>query len=175
MEHWKIIPGYENYEASSFGRVRNASTGHVMSMCKNMPNNSGYYQIKLMKKEKGTGTITRKAHTLVCLAFIGLPPTDLHTVNHKNGDKLDNRPENLEWMTRSEQSTHSYQTLGNVQSRPRGHGNHWRANYTDEEVLEIRKLHASGMSYHKITAHFSNRTSWVPIQMIVKRKTYTHI
>ena len=74
MEYWKIIPGYENYEASSLGRVRNASTGHVMSMCKNMPDNRGYYQIKLMKKEKGTGTITRKAHTLVCLAFIGLPP-----------------------------------------------------------------------------------------------------
>lgn len=175
MEVWKIIPGYENYEASSLGKVRNAKTKHIMSMCKNKPDDTGYYQIKLMKKEFGTGTITRKTHTLVCLAFHGLPPTDLHTVNHKNGNKLDNNFENLEWMTRSEQATHSYDVLRNIEARPRGHGVHWRANYTDDEVREIRRLHASGMSYHKITAHFGNRTSWVPIQMIVKRKTYTHI
>ena len=62
MEYWKIIPGYENYEASSLGRVRNASTGHVMSMCKNMPDNRGYYQIKLMKKEDRKSTRLNSSH-----------------------------------------------------------------------------------------------------------------
>lgn len=175
MEVWKIIPGYENYEASSEGNIRNAKTKHLMSVCKNYPGKNGYYQVGLTKQGCARNRITRKVHSLVCLAFIGLPPTNLHTVNHKNGNKLDNRPDNLEWMTRSEQATHSYSALNNVKSRPRGHGVHWRANYTDDEVREIRRLHASGMSYHKITAHFGNRTSWVPIQMIVKRKTYTHI
>ena len=175
MEVWKIIPNYEGYEASSDGRIRNAKTHKIMSTCKSHQGYNGYYQVGLVKDGFTRNRVTRKVHILVCLAFVGEKPTELHTVNHKNGNKFDNRPENLEWMTRSEQATHSYEVLGNIQSRPRGHGNHWRANYTDEEVIEIRKLHASGMSYHKITAHFGNRTSWVPIQMIVKRKTYTHI
>ena len=175
MEVWKIIPGYEDYEASSFGQIRNAQNKRIMSVCKNHPNEKGYYQVGLTKKGHSKNRVTRKVHILVCLAFIGNPPTQLHTVNHKDGNKLNNTPENLEWMTRSEQATHSYNVLGNTKSRPRGHGSHWRANYTDDEVLEIRRLHASGMSYHKITAYFGNRTSWVPIQMIVKRKTYTHI
>ena len=152
-----------------------AETKKTMSICKNYPGDNGYYQVGLVKKGLTRNRVTRKVHTLVCLAFVGPQPTELHTVNHKNGNKLDNSSENLEWMTRSEQSIHSYNVLNNIESRPRGHGNHWRANYTDDEVREIRKLHANGMSYHKIAAYFGNKTTWVPIQFIVKRKTYAHV
>jgi len=45
MEVWKIIPGYENYEASSEGNIRNFETKRIMSVCKNHPNKNGYYQV----------------------------------------------------------------------------------------------------------------------------------
>jgi len=46
-------------------------------------------------------------HTLVCLAFNGLPPTDKHEVNHIDYDKTNNHKDNLEWVTRSENVQHS--------------------------------------------------------------------
>ena len=150
-------------------------TKKIISACKNYPGKNGYYQVGLAQSGSARNRITRKVHTLVCLAFVGLPPTQLHTVNHKNGDKLDNRPENLEWMTRREQSIHSYSVLNNKITRPRGKGVHWCANYSDDEVRLIRKLHRDGLGYHRIRTALGNKTSWVAIQMIVTGKTYTHV
>lgn len=41
-------------------------------------------------------------HRLICLTFCGDPPTEKHQVNHINEDTLDNRAENLEWVTPKE-------------------------------------------------------------------------
>lgn len=50
-------------------------------------------------------------HRIVCLAFHGKPPTNLHQVNHKNGNRKDNTPSNLEWVTASENQKHAYSVL----------------------------------------------------------------
>ena len=50
---------------------------------------------------------TLLVHNIVADCFIGLKPEGL-TVNHKNGDKLDNRSENLEYMTGKENTTHAF-------------------------------------------------------------------
>lgn len=173
MEIWKSINGFPNYEASSLGQIRSKLTGTIMKSCKNRPDNRGYYQISLTMS--AGVRLTRKVHTLVCLAFHGDPPTALHTVNHKDGNKLNNIPENLEWMTRQEQSMHSYHDLNNIEKRPRGKGNHWRATYSDDEIREIRRLHKSGLGYHRIRSAMGNKTSWVAIQMIIVGKTYSHV
>lgn len=176
MEIWKPVAGMEDrYEASDRGRIRSTwlKNGkpytHVMRLGLD---ERGYAKLCITVE---TGKRCTRAHILVCRAFHGLPPTKLHTVNHKDGNKLNNTPENLEWATRQEQSQHFYNELSGKEKRPRGHGVHWRANYTDDEIRLIRSLHRSGLGYHKIRAKLGNKTSWVAIQMIVTGKTYTHV
>ena len=170
---WKNIPGWKNYQASKFGEIKSNFTGKIMSCCKNRPDDKGYLQVSVIS-DNGK-RLTRKVHTLVCLAFHGNYPSLSHTVNHKDGNRLNNAAFNLEWMTRQEQAIHSYHALNNIAKRPRGKDNHWRANYSDDEVRKIRQLHKSGLGYHRIRSAMGKKTSWVAIQMIVTGKTYSHV
>lgn len=68
----------------------------------------GYYRIDFMKEKKH---YTKSIHRLVAEAFIP-NPENKRTVNHKNGIKSDNRVENLEWNTHSENLYHKHRVLG---------------------------------------------------------------
>ena len=119
MEQWKTIEDYPDYEVSSFGRVRSkdrkiTQLGHknyyerVMrgKVLQPRRQNAGYYVVQLcMNGKKKAVTI----HRLVAAAFIAGNGND---VNHKDGNKTNNNVENLEWVTRSENITHAYRTLG---------------------------------------------------------------
>ncbi len=75
------------------------------------------------------------AHRLVWRYFHGPIPGEL-TINHKNGIKADNRPDNLELMTMSEQRLHRYHVL----HLPPAHGEaHGGAKLTEEAVKQIRQ------------------------------------
>src|SRR5699024_966719 len=63
-------------------------------------------------------------------------PDNKETVNHKNGNKLDDRAENLEWMTREENMQHAYDN--NLKKPMKGTLNA-NAKLTDDEVREIRR------------------------------------
>lgn len=52
--------------------------------------------------------LKKKVHRLVAQAYLGYE-TDRDQINHKNGIKNDNRVENLEWCTRSENTRHAYE------------------------------------------------------------------
>ena len=74
-------------------------------------NGAGYYQVDPCKD----GVKKKKSiHRLVMLAFVG--ESDLQ-VNHKNGIKTDNRLENLEYCTRSENAQHAFDTGLNIGRR----------------------------------------------------------
>lgn len=85
---------------SNFGRLRNAKTKHVYSLC---PGGIGYLQIctKVFGKNKNI-----KAHKAVSETFIPNPDKK-RCVNHKDGDKFNNRVKNLEWATHQENSKHA--------------------------------------------------------------------
>jgi hypothetical protein len=96
-EVWKTIEEFPRYEVSNIGRVRQVQTKHVRTPF----NNGNYYQVDLYP-----GKQTRQIHRLVAENFLGKHP-GMH-VNHKNGNKLDNRLDNLEWCTPSENIQHAY-------------------------------------------------------------------
>jgi hypothetical protein len=98
-EIWKTINNklFNKAKFSNMGRVE--TIFGVKTYGRLLPD--GYLKIGINGK-------TYKVHTVICWAFHGQSPTDKHnSVDHKNKNKGDNRPENLKWATSIEQSNNS--------------------------------------------------------------------
>jgi hypothetical protein len=112
-EVWRDVPGYVGlYQVSNTGRVRNARSGRVLKLNKQ---GRGYAQTMLSKGGQRSYPLV---HRLVAMVFIP-NPENKPQINHINGDKGDNRVENLEWCTSSENLYHRYQVLGQSSGRTR--------------------------------------------------------
>lgn len=109
-EIWKDIPGYENkYQISNLGRVKsfeNNKGKYRELIRKPRINKQGYYYLGLWKHSKAK---TFKIHRLVAQIFIPNPENKI-CVNHKDGNKLNNNVNNLEWVTYSENTIHAINT-----------------------------------------------------------------
>lgn len=90
------------------------------------------------------GKITKSVHRLVAETFVD-NPKKLPCVNHKNGDKQDNRAENLEWMTFSENIKHSYDVLKRTPP-------HTKLN--TEDIIKILNLYNNNVSPEVISNSF---------------------
>jgi hypothetical protein len=110
MENWKDINGYEGYyQISNFGKIK--SLPRVLknrikkeTILKPSINNHGYVACGLTINKKYKRFLI---HRLVAEAFIE-NTQDKPFINHINGIKDDNRIENLEWVTHSENVKHAY-------------------------------------------------------------------
>jgi hypothetical protein len=114
LEIWKPTE-FPFYEASNLGRIRSVdryvphpikgqkfSKGKILKL-----NDYGFYSLVSIGKDKKT----KMVHRIIAKTFI--PNLENKPcVNHKNGIKTDNRIENLEWVTYSENEKHSYKKLG---------------------------------------------------------------
>lgn len=120
-EIWKDIKGYEGlYQVSNLGRIKSleryvknhdAMQYHeekikLATERKRNDGKQGYLALQLYRDNKAKNCYV---HRLVAEAFIPNPESK-PTVNHINGDKHDNRAENLEWATYSENNIHAYVT-----------------------------------------------------------------
>jgi len=98
---WKPVYGYEkNYEISTEGQVRsNYRGGRILCQAKH-----GGYMFVVLSKDKKKKPIN--VHRLVAKTFLG----DFAgmQVNHKDGDKLNNCVDNLEWVSASENMAHAF-------------------------------------------------------------------
>jgi hypothetical protein len=143
-EHWKPIPSLEHlYEASDQGRIRRKGRGYQGCHggdCLHLNKHSGGYRQFGTSIRGRTGTML--VHRAVMEAFYGVPPSG-HQVNHRNGDKTDNRLGNLEYATASANNRHRAQVLKkNVGTR------HWNNRLTVEQVRAIRSLCSTGNYTH---------------------------
>ena len=150
-EEWRWVVGQEGkYKVSNLGRVRSfVKGGRIKTPHKTK---CGYFLVELFIDGKLSG---RLIHRLVAEAFI--PNSEnKKTVNHKNGNKADNRVENLEWMTHSENVKHAFATgLKKVTQNQIVKVSRWKK-YPPETINEIRKLWAEGnMSQHAIARKFN--------------------
>lgn len=117
-EIWIPIKGYEDlYEVSSNGQIKSLRRLIVLSkgsywkqemILKPQKDTGGYLQVGLSKNRK---VKIISIHRLVAIAFL-TNYENKKCVNHKNGIKDDNRFENLEWCSYSENLIHSIYILG---------------------------------------------------------------
>lgn len=103
MEIFKSIIGYEKYKISNYGNVINNFDKYMTIQT----NKAGYKLVQLSKNNKPKKFYI---HRLVALHFID-NVDNKPQVNHKDGDRSNNRIDNLEWNTNSENNKHSYDIL----------------------------------------------------------------
>lgn len=161
LEIWKQIPDYENlYEASNLGRIKSLRTGQVMR-----PSTSGAYQhVSLWKNKK---LKYHKVHRLVLAAFKGKSSL---ICNHKDFDKHNNKLDNLEYVTASQNAKHAIQ--GGRRSALKGE-DHSNAKLTEKQVKKIKQLLVSGVSCSEIGKLFNTKPN--TITCIKTGRSWKHV
>jgi|JI10StandDraft_1071094.scaffolds.fasta_scaffold06963_5 hypothetical protein len=158
IEEWRVIPGAEDYEASNVGRVRRRThgvgtrPGRILALKKNW---QGYWTLRMMVGGKAR---TCRVGRLVLMAFTGENRLGLDC-NHINSKRDDDRIENLEWATRSENQKHAFEfgalrpPVMTCESAP-------RAKLNRHQVIEIRDRVRRGEKKCRIAEEFgvSNST-----------------
>lgn len=117
MEQWEVIKDFPKYAISNYGNIKslywqNNVNGKLYTREKLLTaikRNDGYLKVNLHNDEyKGRGKGCEcLIHRLVAEAFLE-NPKNLSEINHKDGNKENNKVSNLEWCTRQENVLHSY-------------------------------------------------------------------
>ena len=142
-ERWLPVVGWEDvYEVSDLGRIRRTAAHNVGRwapgrITTGSATRQGYRQAFLTYQGEWHSALL---HRLVLAAFVG-PCPDGHEVNHKNGNKADNRLANLEYLTPSANTTHAAATGLHVYAQ--GDAHH-RTRYPEALVEEWRRRYAGG-------------------------------
>lgn len=114
-------------------------------------------------------SVSYKVHRIVAHVFLGECPPDMQ-VNHKNGIKTDNRISNLEYVTASENTRHSFEVLGKQVNAGEKHGN---SKLTSANVIEIRARLKRGAKLKELSIEFG---VWEgTISAIKHRRLWKHL
>jgi hypothetical protein len=186
IDVWKDVIGYEGlYQVSNLGNVRSldreiAPNNRVPywrkgNICKQSKSNLGYMTVGFTVNNV---KVSKYVHRLVAEAFID-NINDYPQVNHIDGDKTNNRVDNLEWCTNSQNHTHASKNglnklhLHRVAYSGEKNG---RSLLTKEQVLEIKqkyipykysakKLAKEYNVSESCITHILNNTSWKKISI----------
>ncbi len=176
-EMWVDIKNYEGiYQVSSLGRVKKlyrewfGGNGGLRFTGEKIfePHYSkfGYNHLSL---NKDGGVKDFRVCRLVCAAFH--PNSENKPfVNHKDGNKANDREDNLEWNTRSENDLHAYK---NGLRTPMKGSLNGMATITEDLVKQIRAEYKGERTYHKLAQKFGLRNDH--IGNIVRRDIWKHV
>lgn len=143
QETWRPVPGFPTYEVSDQGNLR-----RVVPL-KFQLNRKGYPQCAIYRKKRKT---TIAVHRLVAMAFLPEPEEGKDQVNHIDGTKTNNSPENLEWVTNHQNALHAQANGLFVQRKGEAHG---MAKITREQADAIRKeCRAKGATHRQIAERY---------------------
>jgi hypothetical protein len=153
-EQWVSIKGWGGkYLISNFGRMKSIG-GKFKTRCPDgyitigSIDTLGYRVITM----RSPGRVEQKrVHSLVASAFLTKPDTEnTYWVNHKDGNKLNNNLDNLEWVTPKGNADHAVITgLHDLKGEK-----HPMSKLTKENVLEMRRLRKEGFTHEKIASMF---------------------
>lgn len=186
MRDEEIVAALPELEIDSEGRIWRIATRHgkgvkngggyhkgsTMSPCARRrtesANAQGYLQVHVMVAGR---RMSPMAHRVLWVHLHGPIPEGL-TINHKNGNKADNRPENLELATFSEQRRHALDVLHAGKNHPTG-SKHPKTHLTESDVLKIRRLRSEGHMVKDIAAAYGMKPK--AVSAICCRRTWLHI
>lgn len=144
-EIWRDVVGFEDfYEVSNLGNVRRKKSKRLREI--------NYAQIYPTITLSINGLHkTYRLHRIVAKAFLPKIEGKEH-VNHKNGNKRDNRADNLEWVTQAENNLHSYRELKRKSvfegKTP------FNKKVVESDIATYHKLNISGMTTDLIGAKY---------------------
>jgi hypothetical protein len=159
------------------GLYRVTEDGQVISGLRSCPRltpyrnkTTGYLSVSLRVDGK---TIRETVHRLVAAIHCdGYQPK--FVVNHKNGDRTDNRATNLEWISNDANLRHAQDVLGIRVPHldQNGERNH-AATLTEQDVISIKTLRAEGLLQREIALRFGVQQN--TISRILSGKRWSHL
>ena len=152
----KDVLGWEGiYGINDSCEIVNLKTGWIKIPTLNKAR--GYYYVCL---KNGDRKRTYAYHRILAESLLP-KPDGYHEVNHIDGDKKNNRIENLEWVTRSENHKHAYRLGLQTVNRP--------SSLKYEDILEIRRLRESGLLHREIAVKFNVAVCTITLILLKKR------
>ena len=161
---YKKIPDFPLYEVSSNGdSIRNVKTNRLF-----YPSSKSGNYINTTLRDNNNKPKTVYMHRLVASAF-HLNPNNKPEVNHIDGNTTNNHPDNLEWVTRLENSKHAWEiglnqgVIDNNKSRPKEHFQKMgRANrkYSDDDIRFMRSsFNSKTLTQKELSVMFDTNVS----------------
>jgi len=127
----------------------------------------GYYQVNLMRYDDVTPSESYSIHRLLMIAFRPVENMEKLQVNHKDGNKLNNNFDNMEWVTLEENIKHAWKT-GLLSTRKGVKSNF--SKLTEDDIKNIFSLREQGFTQQAIADQVGCTRS--NISYILNKKTW---
>lgn len=164
-EEWRIAYQCERrYFISSLGRMKSFAKKYPRILCPAY-DRKGYLFVGVRFKGR---KVSRPIHRMVAFGFLGIPPEGATDVNHKDGNKINNRTENLEWTSHVLNMKHA-KDMGLMRFGEK----HGQAVLTNSIVKELRIRVGNGEQIAHVASEFN--VSQSTARNAVYGRTWTHI
>lgn len=169
-ELWLPVFGIEGcgYEVSNLGRVRSFRESPEGRVLVPLLRRDGRLSVKLNLHEESKPRRHYSIHRIVAITFM-CPIEGRDQINHIDGDPTNNRLDNLEWCTNTENQRHARETGLIDQHGP----NSVLARFSAEQVRQIKRLRMNGATYARIREFYPMAKS--TLSYILNGRTYRNV